>query len=100
MSLKNIHNDSYVAVYEHGNVSIKGIDGSTSVFVKKGDVDIHISQIKHESRIHVEEGDINLKLIDTHPLKLTIDANQVRRYFEQSHYFCRVLCIRPRLAVC
>ncbi len=77
MNLKNIHNESYVAVYESGDVSIKGVDGSTNIFVKKGDLDVHISQIKHESRIHVEEGNITLKMIDSHPIKITIDANQV-----------------------
>ena len=40
-------------------------------------MDIHISKIKHESRILVEEGDITIKMIDTQPLKLTIDANQI-----------------------
>ena len=47
------------------------------VFVKKGDLDIHISKIKHESRILVEEGDITIKMIDTQPVKLTVDANQI-----------------------
>jgi len=77
INLRNIHNESYIASYESGDVKVKGIDGSTNVFVKKGDLDIHISQIKHESRILVEEGDITVKMIDTHPLKLTIDANHI-----------------------
>ena len=61
--LRNIHNESYIASYESGDVKVKGIDGSTNIFVKKGDLEIHISQIKHESRILVEEGDITLKVI-------------------------------------
>ena len=44
------------------------------VFVKKGDLEIHISKINHESRILVEEGDITIKMIDTHPLKLTVST--------------------------
>lgn len=100
--LRNIHNESYIASYESGDVKVKGIDGSTNIFVKKGDLEIHISQIKHESRILVEEGDITLKvilkfanlkyfknkkklhqfdfafqMIDTHPVKLNINANQI-----------------------
>ena len=77
INLRNLHNESYVASYESGDVKIKGIDGSTNIFLKKGDLEIHVSQIKHESRILVEEGDISLKMIDTHPVKLTIDANQI-----------------------
>ena len=65
--MRNIHNESYIACYENGDVKIKGIDGSTNIFVKKGDLEIHVSQIKHESRILVEEGDVILKMIDTHP---------------------------------
>lgn len=75
--MRNIHNESYIANYEAGDVKVKGIDGSTNIFVKKGDLEIHVSQIKHESRILVEEGDITLKMIDTHPVKLSIDANQI-----------------------
>ena len=75
--LRNIHNESYIASYDHGDVKVTGLDGSTNIFVKKGDLELHISQIKHESRILVEEGDIILKMIDTHPVKLTIDANQI-----------------------
>jgi len=77
INLRNIHNESYIACYENGDVKIKGIDGSTNIFVKKGDLEIHVSQIKHESRILVEEGDVILKMIDTHPVKLSIDANQI-----------------------
>jgi len=77
INLRNIHNESYIASYECGDVKVKGIDGSTNVFVKKGDLEIHISKINHESRILVEEGDITVKMIDTHPLKLTVDANHI-----------------------
>jgi len=77
INLRNIHNESYIASYESGDVKVKGIDGSTNVFVKNGDLEIHISKIKHESRILVEEGDITIKMIDTHPVKLTVDANHI-----------------------
>lgn len=75
--LRNIHNESYVAVYEKGNVTMQGVDGCTNVFVKKGDVDIQVSHAKHESRIHVEEGDIQLKVSDTHPVKVCVTANDI-----------------------
>ena len=39
---RNLHNESYVAVYEKGNVTMQGVDGSTNVFVKEGDVDIQV----------------------------------------------------------
>ena len=77
MNLRNIHNESYVAVYDKGDVKMMGVDGSTNVFVKSGYLDVHISRIRHESRIHIEQGDIHLKLSDTYPLKLSIDANDI-----------------------
>jgi len=75
--LRNVHNESYVAVYEQGNVTMLGLDGSTNVFVKLGDVDMQISKINHESRIHVEDGDISLKISDTFPLKISVNANEI-----------------------
>ena len=39
---RNLHNESYVAVYEKGNVTMQGVDGSTNVFVKEGDADIQV----------------------------------------------------------
>jgi len=75
--LRNVHNESYVAVYEKGNVTMQGVDGSTNVFVKQGDVDIQVSQVKHESRIHVEDGDITLKLSDNYPLKVCVTASEI-----------------------
>ena len=50
LSLRNIHNESYVAVYNEGNVSMQGVDGSTNVFVKKGELDMQISHVGNESR--------------------------------------------------
>ena len=58
-------------------MKVQGIDGSTNIFVKKGDVELHISKISQESRILVEEGDITIKMIDTHPVKITIDATEI-----------------------
>jgi len=75
--LRNLHNESYVAVYEKGNVTMQGVDGCTNVFVKSGDVDIQVSKVGHESRVHVEEGDITLKLTDSFPLKVCVTANEI-----------------------
>ena len=94
ISLKNIHNESYIASYESGNVKVRGLDGSTNIFVKKGDVELHISKINQESRILVEDGDITVKMIDTHPVKITIDANQIipgRCNFTGKNYFFKIL---------
>lgn len=77
MVLKNLHNESYIAVYEEGDVRIQGLDGSTNVFVKKGSVDIQVSQIKDESRIHLEEGDIKLRMSDTFATKLCVTADEI-----------------------
>jgi len=77
LALRNIHNESYVAVYEEGRVLMQGLDGSTNVFIKKGSLDIHMSQVTHESVIHVEEGDITLKMSDRYPLKVCITANEI-----------------------
>ena len=32
-----------------------------------------VSKVGHESRIHVEDGDITVKLTDTFPVKVSID---------------------------
>ena len=77
MNLRNIHNESYVAVYDQGDLKIHGIDGSTNIFVKNGDIDVQISRLTNESRIHVEEGNVHLKISDAHPLKVSIDATDV-----------------------
>ncbi len=75
--LRNLHNESYMSVYEKGKVTVLGLDGSTSIFVKRGEVDCQVSVVRHESRIHVEEGDIHLRISEQHPLKLHIDANEI-----------------------
>ena len=36
-----------------------------------------MSKVSHESRIHVEEGDIRLRLNENYPLKIDIVANDV-----------------------
>ncbi|XP_040579777.1 protein FAM185A [Lepeophtheirus salmonis] len=77
MNLRNIHNESYIAVYNQGNVKIQGVDGSTNIFVKKGDIDCHISIVRHESRIHAEDGDIIVKVSDNFPLKISVNAVEV-----------------------
>lgn len=77
MNLRNVHNESYVAVYEEGKVTIQGLDGCTNVFMKKGDLDIQISHVGNESRIHAEEGDICLKLADNHPVKVCATGKEV-----------------------
>jgi len=75
--LQNIHNDSYVVVHEEGNVTMQGIDGSTNVFVKKGNLNLNMNRITHESMIHVEDGDINVKVTDRYPLKVCITADKI-----------------------
>ena len=41
MNLRNIHNESYVAIYEEGDVNIQGLDGSTNIFIKKVTREVH-----------------------------------------------------------
>ena len=77
LDLRNVHNDSYVAVYDEAEVKMTGLDGTANVFMKKGNLDIQISQVASESRIHVEEGDISLKMADSHPLKLCVTGTEV-----------------------
>jgi len=77
MTLRNLHNESYVAVYEQGKVKMQGVDGSTNVFMKKGELDIQISHVVNESRLHVEEGDINLKMADNQPVKVCVTGTEV-----------------------
>ncbi len=40
-------------------------------------MDCHISRVRAESRVHVESGDVRLRLSDTYPLKLTIEADGI-----------------------
>ena len=40
-------------------------------------MDCHISQLSAESRIHVEEGDVHLRISDVNPIKISIDANEI-----------------------
>jgi len=77
LSLRNIHNESYVAVYNEGNVSMQGVDGTTNVFVKKGELDMQISHVGNESRVHIEEGNVNLKMADNHPVKLCVTGKKI-----------------------
>ena len=35
MNLRNLHNESYIAIYEEGNCKAHGIDGACNIFVKK-----------------------------------------------------------------
>lgn len=49
MNLRNLHNVSYVAVYEKGNVEVKGLDGAANIFVKK------VRNVSHKKNI-VEPG--------------------------------------------
>ena len=45
MNLRNVHNESYVAVYDEGDVKIQGLDGSINIFIKK--VGNYISRFQH-----------------------------------------------------
>ena len=38
---------------------------------------MHISRIRNDSRIHVEDGNILLRLTDSYPLKLSVDAAEI-----------------------
>jgi len=78
MHLRNLHNESYVAVYEKGKVMMQGVDGCTNVFMKKGELDIQISHVGNESRLHVEEGNINLKIAENQPLKVCVTGTEVK----------------------
>ena len=50
MNLRNIHNESYVAIYEEGDVKIQGLDGSTNIFIKKVTGEFHNSNpISHSA---------------------------------------------------
>ena len=77
MILKNVHNESNVTVHEHGNVQMQGVDGSTQIFINKGDLDIQISRITKDSRIHVLEGNVNLKLSESCRIDSSITAKDV-----------------------
>lgn len=35
MNLRNLHNESYIVVYDQGDVKAIGIDGAANIFVKK-----------------------------------------------------------------
>ena len=50
LNLSNIHNQTYVAVYHQADVKMRGVDGTASVFIKKGNLDLQISSVKSESR--------------------------------------------------
>merc|ERR1712027_307201 len=77
MRLRNIHNESYVAVYNEGNVKMQGVDGSTNVYIKKGTLDMQVSHVSNESRVHIEEGDVDLKMADNHPVKLCVTGKEL-----------------------
>ena len=77
LNLKNIHNESHITVTENGNVTMQGLDGHTNIFVKKGNLDIQISRLTGDSRIHVVDGNLHLKLSDSHPMNVTIDAKEI-----------------------
>jgi hypothetical protein len=45
---------------------------SSNFKLLQGDLDVQVSHVRAESRLHVEEGDIHLRLSDAHPLKVTV----------------------------
>lgn len=95
MNLRNIHNETTIAIYEKGKLVAHGMDGHISIFVKEarqthqklkpvsrdqspqGEIDCQISRVRTSSRIHIEEGDVHLRVTDTHPLKISIEANDI-----------------------
>ena len=86
LDLRNVHNESHVAVNEEAEVKMTGLDGTANVFMKKGNLDVQVSQVRSESRIHVEEGDISLKMADSHPLKLCVTGTEVETDDKFSKY--------------
>ena len=70
LTLNNLHHSSTVSVYEEGRLVMKGLDGSTQVFVKRGGIDLQVSRVRAQSRVELGQGDILLKLTDSHPLKV------------------------------
>ena len=77
LNLKNVHNESHINVSEEGNVIMQGVDGCTNIFINKGDLDIQISRLTNESKIVVNEGNVNLKLSDSNPMNVSIDAKEI-----------------------
>ena len=77
LNLKNVHNESHVNVKEAGNVTMQGVDGCTNIFINKGDLDIQISRLTNGSKIHVEDGNVSLKLSDSNPMNVSIDAKEI-----------------------
>ena len=52
MNLRNIHNESFVAGYGRtGGVSMQGVDGSTNVWLREGDLDIQVQQARQRLAI-------------------------------------------------
>lgn len=86
LRLNNVHHTSYVAVYEMADVVMVGVDGTASVYMKAGSLDMQISCVRGESRVHIEEGDVNLKLSETFPLKLCVTGREVAADEKFSNY--------------
>ena len=80
------HHPSYVAGYEVADVRMVGVDGTVSVYMKAGRLDMQISCIRGESRVHLEEGDIQLKVSESFPLKLCVTGTQVEADEKFSSY--------------
>ena len=85
MELKNMHNISNVEVSEEGNVKMQGLDGTTEVKIKNGNLDMGISRVRSESKMEVLDGNITLKLSPSHPLQLRVSAREIEvdSYFGQ-----------------
>jgi hypothetical protein len=77
IDLRNLHNESNVTVQQEGRVTVRGLDGSTDMFAKRGSMDLQVSRVRFDSRVHLEQGDILLKLTATHPLNLAITATEI-----------------------
>ena len=77
MRLRNIHHDSSVSVLSEAEVSMTGVDGSTRVNMRKGRLEVQVSRVRSECRIHVEDGDVELKMSDSHPVQLRVTGKTV-----------------------
>ena len=77
LNLKNVHNESQVIVNQEGNVNMQGVDGSSNIFIEKGDLNIQISRITDTSSIRVNDGNINLKMSDSCHINLSIESKNI-----------------------
>ena len=77
LRLSNIHHTTYVAVHERADVRMVGLDGTASVFMKAGSLELQVSCVRGESRVQLEQGDIQLRIAESQPLKLCVTGREL-----------------------